>query len=155
MEPLFKTKTKCTEEEYKKFYKAGLKVQHLEIWIIVFEIYSLIALVIYKKIIYLLNMIVFPIFFYIFIEVVRKKEFDSNKAIQNVESEFVFYEDYFEEKTKYGETKVEYKMLYKVIETKDNMYLMIGKSQGYILIKENMSKGLIEFINNKKNQKEP
>lgn len=47
---------------------------------------------------------------------------NSNKAIQNMESEFAFYEDYFEEKTKYGEAKVEYKMLHEIIETKDNMY---------------------------------
>ena len=95
-------------------------------------------------------MILFPIFFHIFIEWARKKEFNSNKAIKNVESEFAFYEDYFEEKTKSGEAKIEYKMLHKIIETKENMYLMIGKSQGYILIKEKMPNGLVEFINSKK-----
>ncbi|MCI9038470.1 MAG: YcxB family protein [Clostridia bacterium] len=152
MEPLFKTKTKCTEEQYKKFYKAVLKARHLGISIIVLELVFLIGLIIWRKLHYLLIMILFPIFFYIFTKDERKKEFNSNKTIQNVESEFVFYEDYFEEKTKYGEAKVKYKMLYKVIETKDNVYLMIGKSQGYILIKENMPKGLLEFINNKYKQ---
>ena len=152
MEPLFKTKTKCTEEQYKKFYKSVLKARHLGISIIVLELVFLIGLIIWKKFNYLLIMILFPIFFYIFTKDERKKEFNSNKTIQNVESEFVFYEDYFEEKTKYEEAKVNYKMLYKVIETKDNVYLMIGRSQGYILIKENMPKGLLEFINNKYKQ---
>lgn len=150
MEPLFKTKTKCTEEQYKKFYKAVLKARHLGISIIVLELVFLIGLIIWRKLHYLLIMILFPIFFYIFTKDERKKEFNSNKTIQNVESEFVFYEDYFEEKTKSGEAKIEYKMLHKIIETKENMYLMIGKSQGYILIKEKMPNGLVEFINSKK-----
>lgn len=150
MEPLFKTKTKCTEEQYKKFYKAVLKTQHLAVWIVVLEISSLVVFIITQKIFYLLEMVLVPLFIYIFIEMARKKEFDSNKTIRNVESQFIFYEDYFEEKTEYGEAKIEYKMLHKIIETKDNMYLMIAKSQGYILIKEDMPKGLIEFINSKK-----
>ena len=52
-------------------------------------------------------------------------------------------------KRKQNMGKQKYKMLHKIIETKDNMYLMIGKSQGYILIKEKMSKELVEFIKNK------
>lgn len=149
MEPVFKTKMKCTEEQYKKFCKAVLKAQHLEVWIIILEIAALITFAITKKFFYLLEMILFPILFYVFIKVARDKEFNSNKAIKNVESEFTFYEDYFEEKTKYGEAKIEYKMLHKIIETKDNMYLMIAKSQGYILVKKDMPKGLEEFIKNK------
>ena len=149
MEPVFKTKTKCTEEQYKKFYKAVLKAQHLRISILILELSFLLASILWRNLICLLVVILFPTFFYIFAEVERKKEFNSNKAIQNMESEFAFYEDYFEEKTEYGEAKVEYKMLHKIIETKDNMYLMIGKSQGYILIKEKMSKELVEFIKNK------
>ncbi len=150
MEPLFETKTKCTENQYKKFYKAVLGKQHLEVWIVVLEISSLITFAITHKIFYLLQMILFPIFIYAFLEIARKKEFNSNNTIRNVESEFAFYENYFEEKTKYGEAKIEYRMLHRIIETKDNMYLMIAKSQGYILIKENMPKGLVEFINSKK-----
>lgn len=152
MEPLFKTKTKCTEEQYKKFLKAVLKEQHLGISIFILELLFLLASILWKNLICLLVVILVPMFFYIFFKEEIKKEFNSNKAIQNVESEFAFYEEYFEEKTEYGEAKVEYKMLYKVIETKDNVYLMLGKNQGYILIKENMPKGLLEFINNKYKQ---
>ena len=106
MEPLFKTKTKCTEEQYKKFYKAVLKAQHLGISILIIELSLLLASIVWRNLISLLVVILFPIFFYIFIEKERKKEFNSNKAIQNVESEFAFYEDYFEEKTEYGEAKI-------------------------------------------------
>ena len=42
--------------------------------------------------------------------------------------------------------KREYEKLYKIIETETNFYLMISKTQGFVLVKNNMPEGLVEFI---------
>ena len=55
---------------------------------------------------------------------------------------------YFTEENSYGNTKLEYSKLHKIIETKTNFYLMIAKNQGFILIKENFPEGLEEFLRN-------
>ena len=61
-----------------------------------------------------------------------------------------FYSDFVSWHHKLGDNKIEYKDLYRIIETKDNNYLMIAKNQGLILKKENCSKELQEFLNKKK-----
>ena len=61
---------------------------------------------------------------------------------------FEFYNDYFTETNEYGNTKLEYNKLHKIIETKTNFYLMIAKNQGFILVKENFPEGLEEFLRN-------
>ena len=69
-------------------------------------------------------------------------------ALQNAEVNFEFYNDYFTETNEYGNTKLEYNKLHKIIETKTNFYLMIAKNQGFILVKENFPEGLEEFLRN-------
>lgn len=59
-----------------------------------------------------------------------------------------FYNTYFIENDDNGETKLEYKKLYKIIETKTNFYLMISKNQGFLLNKSNFPKGLDDFLRN-------
>ena len=49
-----------------------------------------------------------------------------------------------------GNIKVEYTKLYKVLETKENFYLLIGRNQGIIIEKRNCSDKLIQFITDKK-----
>lgn len=154
MEPLFKTETKCTYEEYAKFYKVALSSYHLWVILVIFGVISLIAGIITKKSDYFAylftDIILIPIIYFAF-KFAIKKEYNSNKAIHDSVSTFLFYEDYVIEKTKFGEQKVEYKLFYNTIETIDNFYLMMGKNQGYILIKSNMSDDLIKFLRNKFN----
>lgn len=160
MEPIFRTTMKWTIEEYKKFYRAILReysVAGFILGIILIDIIVFIIGIVIQKyyilIVVISSLILFPIYFYIVMKSEIEKEYNSSNVINNVESEFMFYEDYFIEKTKFGETKVEYTILYKIIETKDNMYLMLGKNQGYALIKEKMPKELKEFIISKKKLK--
>lgn len=42
--------------------------------------------------------------------------------------------------------RVEYNKLNEIIETKTNFYLMISKNQGHMVLKENMSDDLQNFI---------
>ncbi len=57
-----------------------------------------------------------------------------------------FYEDYMEGISKRGNTKVLYKNLYQVIETKTSFYIMMGNNMGFIAMKENCTEELCEFI---------
>ena len=66
--------------------------------------------------------------------------------MKDLEVDFEFYNDYCVYKCKLGETKIEYKDLYKIIETKTNFYLMIAKNQGIILKKENCNEELQKFV---------
>ena len=61
---------------------------------------------------------------------------------------FEFYDTYFIETNEYGNTKLEYSKLHKIIETKTNFYLMLAKNQGFILVKDNFPEGLDEFLRN-------
>ena len=61
-----------------------------------------------------------------------------------------FYEDYMEQVSVLGSTRIYYREIYKVLETATNFYLMIGRGAGSIIVKENCSEALIRFLQNLK-----
>lgn len=90
--------------------------------------------------------ILLPFFLWYNIKKNIEKYYDSNELIQKLDVDYEFYETYFVEKSKNGEMRVEYNKLNEIIETKTNFYLMISKNQGHMLLKENMSDDLQNFI---------
>ena len=78
----------------------------------------------------------------------EKEIYNSNKVIQEIESEISFYEDCFEQTNSLGTSKITYDKIYRILENDTNLYIMISKNQGYIIIKENCSQELIDFIKN-------
>ena len=92
--------------------------------------------------------VVYPILIWLLHNIQVKKVFKTNKALQNAEVNFEFYDTYFIETNEYGNTKLEYSKLHKIIETKTNFYLMLAKNQGFILVKDNFPEGLDEFLRN-------
>lgn len=146
MEPLFKTTTQYTLEEYKKFNKALMK--KMLVILIIFEILLVLFFVATQNIFYLIFAVIYPIILFAIQSANIKKVFNSNKIMQDLDINFEFYKDYFIEKDGRGQGKIEYDKLYKIIETKTNFYLMIAKNQGYMLSKENFPDGLEEFIKN-------
>lgn len=153
MEPLYKTNTKYTFEEYKKFNYAITTIinkMHVKTVIVVL-LFVLLACMYMQRSMYatsimLLCAFIFPFLFYFTINGNIKKTYNSNKSMKDLDVEFEFYKEYCLYKCKLGETKLEYKDLYKVIETKTNFYLMIAKNQGIILKKENCDEELQKFI---------
>lgn len=153
MEPLYKSNTKYTFEEYKKFNYAITTVinkMHVKTVIVVL-MFVLLAYMYMKQSMYattimLLCAAIFPFLFYITINNNIMKTYNSNKAMKDLDVEFEFYKDYCLYRCKLGETKLEYKDLYKIIETKTNFYLMLAKNQGIIIKKENCNEDLQKFI---------
>ena len=60
--------------------------------------------------------------------------------------DYRFYEKYFVKIFGGSEEQFEYEKLHKIIETKTNFYLMLNRTQGFVLVKDNMPQGLAEFF---------
>lgn len=75
-----------------------------------------------------------------------RKGFNTNKIMQNAKVHFVFYEDRFEVLSASGNNHIEYKQLYKMIETKENFYPMIASNNMFIVRKADCSEELIDFL---------
>lgn len=153
MEPLFQTNTKYNFEEYQKFNSAvTMTINRVAVKIVMIDICFLLLGCIYMTknlyatILLVLCAMIFPFIFYWTMKDSVKKTYQSNKAMQDLEVTFDFYQEFVSYHHKMGDNKIEYKDLYRLIETKTNFYLMIAKNQGLILKKENCQKELQEFL---------
>jgi|GEM_PF-389004 len=75
--------------------------------------------------------------------------FNSYKILKDVIINYVFYEEFFNVKTKQINMKIHYGDLYKVYETEDNYYLFISDKDSYIVTKNNIDSSFNSFIKNK------
>lgn len=155
MEPLHKTKTAYSFDEYFKFNKTLLFRQknYKAITVVLPILYILTALCVFylvRETAYLiLWAALFPVFIIVFIASFKrsvKKTYYSNKSITSCVAEFEFYDGYVAEKTENGESRIDYSKIYNIIETKTNFYIMLAINQGFIIVKENCTPELIEFI---------
>ena len=148
MNAIYKTTTKYTFEEYKKYSWSLFKTPANFILYGVLEILLILLGIGFSNILILAFAIVYP-FVIIWSRNRRiKKVFDSNKSTMNLTVTFEFFDKYFALHDETGDNKLSYNKLFKIRETKDNFYLMISKNQGLILIKKNMPEGLSEFLKN-------
>ena len=160
MDCLYKTKTINTFEEYKRFSRILLCKKRSIIIYILLAIFLILDSIFLENPIFAIfavhnkhkatKIIIFLISWLIWLlhNIQVKKVFKTNKALQNAEVNFEFYDTYFIETNEYGNTKLEYSKLHKIIETKTNFYLMLAKNQGFILVKDNFPEGLDVFLRN-------
>lgn len=148
MESLYKTKTINTFEEYKRFSRVLMYKKRSIIIYALLAAFLILDGIVLDNMIFIVFAVVYPFVIWLLHNMQVKKVFKTNKALQNAEVNFEFYDTYFTEENSYGNTKLEYSKLHKIIETKTNFYLMIAKNQGFILIKENFPEGLEEFLRN-------
>ena len=148
MESLYKTKTINTFEEYKRFSRVLMYKKRSIIIYALLAVFLIFDSIVLHNPIFMLFAIIYPILIWVIHNRQVKKVFNTNKALQNAEVNFEFYDTYFAETNDYGNTKLEYSKLHKIVETKTNFYLMIAKNQGFILVKENFPEGLEEFLRN-------
>ena len=138
--------TTNTYEEFKRYFNTMSK---LKLNIILYCILStyLIAASLYLGWIHtLIFAIVFPILVISLQLLQRSRIFKTNKILQNTIVTYEFYDTYFTDSHEYGNSKIEYEKLHKIIETKTNFYLMISKNQGFLLSKESLPQGLDAFL---------
>lgn len=152
MDCLFETKTVLTEEEYIRYNLAVTKKIRRARDIIygVMILVLLLESVLFRALVPAIAAALLGLLWAVLIRPLNmraiKKTFASNKLMRDEEATFLFYETYFVEKTERGEGRVPYDRLDKIIETPQNIYLMIAKNQGYSLVKANFPEGLEEFI---------
>lgn len=146
MNCLYTTTTSYSYDEYKRFsWNLLLKRSHI-IFYIILELFILLLGCFMKNILLIVFAVIYPIMIFLLQNRQIKKVWKSNKVAQDMLVNFEFYDTYFVEKDKNGNTKLDYSNLHKVIETKTNFYLLIAKNQGFILVKENMPEGLADFL---------
>lgn len=155
MEPLYKTQTAYSFEEYSKYNEAVLlKQKSLKaVMIIIPVLYVLLmGVVLYATkepstvFVLVLALLLSAVIFTASFKKTIKKTYYSNKAITSCVADFEFYDNYVREITQNGETKLEYSKIYKIIETKTNFYIMASVNQGFIIVKGNCPDGLVDFI---------
>lgn len=146
MDCLYTTTTNYNYEEYKRFsWNLMLKRSRI-VWFIVLELWILLLGCLMKNSLLIVFAVIYPIMIFLLQNRQIKKVWKSNKVAQDMLVNFEFYDTYFVETDKSGNTKLDYSNLHKVVETKTNFYLMIAKNQGFILVKENMPEGLSDFL---------
>jgi hypothetical protein len=150
MDCLYKTTTKYTFEEYKKFNRAVMNRKYILVVSIIAVLMILTGGILLNNIFLILFAIIYPILFFGAAEIGVRRVFNSNKLIQNAEITYEFYNEYVIERHEGGEAKIPYEKLDKILETKTNFYLMIAKNQGFMISKENMSDEMMDFIRKKK-----
>ena len=152
MDCLFETKTKYTWEEFKRFNQVitrkGRRVRIIagvamglvllaEAFLLrnmFLAIFTVIFVPLWLVLVFLLN------------KRSIKKAFEANKLLRDADVAFQFYDTYFVEKTSFGETRVTYEMLDRIVEIPTNVYILVSRNQGCVLCKENFPEGLEEFL---------
>lgn len=146
MEPLYTTTATNTYEEYKRYFNTLSKLKLHIILYCVLSVYLAVLSLYLRWIHTLVFAIVFPVLVIALQLLQRSRIFKTNKILQNATVTYEFFDTFFTNSHQYGNSKIEYEKLHKIIETKTNVYLMISKNQGYILVKENFPDGLDAFL---------
>ena len=151
MECLFKTSTTHTFEEYKKFVLTLEKKRMtvLFVYMIVFLFLSAVLFWFTRSLTSMVCMILFLLYMPLVVLLQNrsiKKTFYSNKSIQNRQNDIEFYEDHIITKSGNNISEVQYNDIYRIIQTKTNVYLMTAKNGGILLVKANFPDGLEEFL---------
>lgn len=152
---LYKTENICTYDEYVKFNNA--QVKPLKRIIITAGFTIMTCFVVTGR---LLGALLGAVLYALFIAVLMlflyprsiKKSWESNKLMQNIRAEIYFYEEYFKSINENGYSDVRYENIYKILETDTNFYIFIGTNAAVVVIKENCSDGLINFLREKKDK---
>lgn len=146
MECLYKTTTKNTFAEFKKFSNTLFRNKKNIILYTLLSAFLIFDGIVLENIFFIIFAVVYPILIVFLHNRQVKKVFVTNKAFQDLEVNFEFYDTYFLTTDLYGSGQLEYTKLHKIIETKTNFYLMIAKNQGMILVKDNLPAGLADFL---------
>lgn len=154
MEPLYTARTEMTFEEYRKFNRyVNFYINRLPL--VVLACAALLCLMAYlqRDWIFVVMAVLFPIAGFLARSRQEKKAYRSNESVQGTWCTYRFYEQGFEMESAIGHSRFAYRKLYRIAETKTNLYLMIAKNQGVILVKQDCPQGLVEFLRAKEEER--
>lgn len=75
-----------------------------------------------------------------------RKSFSSQKLLENRHIHYEFLEDRFIARSDISRAEIRYDLLYRIVETKTNFYLLLGPNQSFLVKKENCSGELTAFL---------
>ena len=75
-----------------------------------------------------------------------RKSFSSQKLLENQHIHYEFLEDRFIARSDISRAEIRYDLLYRIVETKTNFYLLLGLNQSFVVKKENCSGELTAFL---------
>ncbi len=146
MNSLYETSTVFSFEEYKKFVDATSSRKTNNILMAIVSV-ALVAMGILEKSILLIVLAAaYPLLMSFSQKKGLERTYKKNPAMHNSRVDYRFYETCFVKVFGESEDQYDYEKLYKVIETETNFYLMISKTQGFVLIKANMPEGMEDFV---------
>lgn len=159
MEPLFKTQTVHTYEEYKRWNLSLNKSRFIVMAVLL--ILLLFIILLYSRFLLLnASTLILLVFLTAICAAVSaagvtktlKASYYSNKALQKCPViQIEFYDHFFESKNERHYSKYFYEDIYKIVETKTNFYIMTAINSGTIVVKQNCAPELIVFIQGLKN----
>lgn len=151
MEPLFTTQTAYTLEEFQKFNRKLTLGKAIVLFVLMTILLDLVSIMTTKNLFY---GVIFTVYMIIALALLplllnsnAKKLYYSNKKLQRDGLfTFDFYSERFEIKSRNSFERIEYADIVRIVESKTNFYIMISMNQGYMIVKNNCSPELIEFI---------
>ncbi len=151
MDALFETKATLTFEEIMKLQKFRLRrMKYFRIPCGILSVLMVLYSLYFGMYLYALIFLAMA-WYWIFGDNVLSKRnanrmYKSNKSLQNLEITYYFYEDYMVQESEIGRVEFKYADFYKIEESKTNFYLRDTRRSAVIIVKENCTEELCEFI---------
>ncbi|QEA35456.1 YcxB family protein [Weissella soli] len=96
----------------------------------------------------ILGGLAFMFLFFTFYTVMIKRTYTSNKAMQNLAVHYNFFDTYVEQTSNLGKTRFDYTNIYKIVEDKTAIYLLVDRQQGLVIPKKTDDEPFNNFIRN-------
>lgn len=145
MEPLFTTEFEYNYDEFKKF-SWRLTGMPLMILVICYSLLVLVLGIATISPVYITLGVLLPVLVFLLYSRKTKRVYKSNRMFDRLQRVYKFYDTYFVIEDAVNNATVDYSLINKAVFTKTNVYLMIAKNQGYMLLKSNFPEGLEAFL---------
>lgn len=150
---MYTTKVKYTYDEYKKLSEFSVNLQLRKTKIICYVLVAIISALtffvtqsIYGALLVLAVALFIPAMTKFNTNRLIRKIWNSNKLMQNDEVEIIFDDSGWSTVNERGTYSYKYDDIYKIAETKTNIYIFTSINTATILVKDNCSEELIDFI---------
>ena len=161
MEKLYELEFKYTFEDLKKFNRALRKMQKarllgIYICLAALAVTCILSIIFSHNYMRAIKVLIFVIAVFVIARLSNymalKNSWTSNRSLQNSIVKYEFFEDSFSYITPSGTNTIKYENLYKILDTKTDIYLLISNRQGMVISKENCGNEFISFIDQIKNK---
>ncbi len=147
MEPMFQSQTEYTFEEYQRYNREILyNVKNVNKTIFMFRILLLIVAVVTKELTYIAGALLVPIIFKATFTFQEKRAYKKNEKLHNMMMYYRFYEDYIEQESKLGTVTIFHYQISDVLETATNFYLLTANNGAIMIVKEQCTPELIDYL---------